>query len=582
MEEPKEDKMPVVPNPQFAAPPVSADRFNESVNRLVKNPVHDVMRSLLALQTQKNFGFDSSQSLPFLTTTGARPSLKPFIIGLIPPDQDSDFVPVEKLYNIISSLGGDKNKGAVSSAVTSNGVPFTGKHPGELVKTQTKFTSAALGHAIYNSLRKNGISDAQARTLTPLMVGHATAEIRYRRENGILTFDTNCFNIGNIHAGGAGSFKDRKGPNDESNWSKAPTPPKGGNFYLGIDTLDNTGSTSYPTYFQAAATLEEGANTFVTGVLNWAAVKTATNGREYAESLRPDIYKEKAINYSGAYFGVKYSDPEKNEVLVSNYGKIVGMGASSYRSLNLDPSKPVEGGVTIIGEQVSASDSAKKDPKVAAMIMGYGQSTTRNEDDPLKNALGRNIRADSSRRDVVDRQIKELNRQLQSIRSTPPLIMMVNPSEFTRNFEHNIDSVKVRRGHQTHMWLEKPITISCKGQTAAQYVVNSSLSGGLTSVNRTSSISYRNFLSLITLYRNNGHVYAGSASGVGNDGLMLIPLSVYIYYDGHIYVGSFDDFSVTDDATKPYNMSYSFKFTVRYEFDVSTISDSEISASTAR
>jgi hypothetical protein len=148
-------------------------------------------------------------------------------------------------------------------------------------------------------------------------------------------------------------------------------------------------------------------------------------------------------------------------------------------------------------------------------------------------------------------------------------MMLVNPSKFTRSYEQTVDPVKVRRGYAVHVWNERPLSISCDGVTAAQYAFRADGEGGLTHFNRLYSASYKNLMSLVSFYRNNGHIYRGAPNNDPyNMGVPTISMSVYIYYDEKIYVGSFDDFSVTDDAEKPYNMSYSFKFTVRYEVDL--------------
>ena len=150
---------------------------------------------------------------------------------------------------------------------------------------------------------------------------------------------------------------------------------------------------------------------------------------------------------------------------------------------------------------------------------------------------------------------------------------MINPREFTRSYEHTIDSVKARRGHIVHHWLEKPLSISSSGVSALQFAVNASGNGGITHQNRVQSLSYRNLLSLITIYRNNGHIYTTGLGDSLNSGIPIVSNSIFVYYDGHVYIGSFDDFSVTDSADKPFNMAYSWKFTARYDIDVSGVGD---------
>jgi len=79
-------------------------------------------------------------------------------------------------------------------------------------------------------------------------------------------------------------------------------------------------------------------------------------------------------------------------------------------------------------------------------------------------------------------------------------------------------------------------------------------------------------------------VYANAGRKGAHTGVAILGFSVYIYYDGHIYIGSFDTFSVKDDSSKPYNMSYDMKFVCRYHENVGDdisaagVSDSSIAS----
>ncbi len=178
---------------------------------------------------------------------------------------------------------------------------------------------------------------------------------------------------------------------------------------------------------------------------------------------------------------------------------------------------------------------------------------------------------DDTRKKITDRYVESIRSDIETVRRTPPLLMMINPETFDRSYSPSVDaSAKGRQGHIVHMWLEKPLSISCKGVTAGQYVFNSEGSGGLSNFNRIQSVSYQNLLSLIMMYKNNGTIYDGYSIGSGSLGVPVLQMSLYIYYDGKIYIGSFDDFSVEDSADKPYSLSYSYRFNVRYEIEVST------------
>jgi hypothetical protein len=201
--------------------------------------------------------------------------------------------------------------------------------------------------------------------------------------------------------------------------------------------------------------------------------------------------------------------------------------------------------------------------------MKYGEiGYEADPDDPLGNRFGRNIRyADYERRIVVQQQVDALRQQVDLIKQIPPLIMLINPKNFDRSYEISTDyGPKTRYGHIVHNWLEMPTDISCSGVTAGQYIIDAEGSGGLTHIYRVHSISYANLLSLVLIYKNNGRIFAGYEA---ERGIPILAFTVFIYYDDHIYLGSFDNFSVDDSVEpSPYNLEYDFKFKVRYDIDV--------------
>lgn len=209
-----------------------------------------------------------------------------------------------------------------------------------------------------------------------------------------------------------------------------------------------------------------------------------------------------------------------------------------------------------------------------AIIKGSDTLTDSEVDDPLK-AIGRNISVDTDRQEAyVAKQVEELQQQILLAQRIPPLVMMINPASFGKNYEHNVEYSKGRRRPIVSMWHERPTVLSGKGRTAAQYVIKPSGEGGLSATNRIFSLSYENLMSLVYLYKNNGMTYTSGLGDESNRGVPLIAMSIYIYYDGKMYLGSFDNFSITDAAEKPYSLEYNFSFTCRYEIDVTSAGES--------
>ena len=93
-------------------------------------------------------------------------------------------------------------------------------------------------------------------------------------------------------------------------------------------------------------------------------------------------------------------------------------------------------------------------------------------------------------------------------------------------------------------------------------------SPGLTRMARNLSLSYQNFLSLYFLYRNNAGIWLPDPTSPQTSQSTNLSLvgSVYIFYDGILYIGSFDSFTITETDMAPFTVEYNFSFTVRAQF----------------
>ncbi|HED36808.1 MAG TPA: hypothetical protein ENI76_00965 [Ignavibacteria bacterium] len=217
--------------------------------------------------------------------------------------------------------------------------------------------------------------------------------------------------------------------------------------------------------------------------------------------------------------------------------------------------------------ELEAEKLAEEKNSSNKFIMQTGYIT--DPDDKLRDGLGRSVQlADEQRQIIAFKQTMALRKQINIINKTPPLVLLVNPSRFERNYEQGSDSSsKGRYSNIVQNWLERPMTINGGGVTSGQYIVNAEGSGGLTNVLRVHSLSYASLLSLLMIYKNNGILYAGDES---DRGIPILGMSIFIYYDQHVYIGSFDTFSIADTADKPFHMSYEFRFKVRYDMSVPT------------
>ena len=156
----------------------------------------------------------------------------------------------------------------------------------------------------------------------------------------------------------------------------------------------------------------------------------------------------------------------------------------------------------------------------------------------------------------------------------PPVLMLaINPNEFNKSFTKRVTQSRKRStsrddGAYLHNFAYDELDVmTCSGTSAMFYGTK-----GLTVAARKDSLGYRNFRSLIEVYRNNGRNYftrPGNMSQVnGGNSVIKSVGRVIIAYDDIIYRGSFDSFRFEETDQKPFNFTFNFQFTVSNTIDV--------------
>jgi len=171
----------------------------------------------------------------------------------------------------------------------------------------------------------------------------------------------------------------------------------------------------------------------------------------------------------------------------------------------------------------------------------------------------------------------------------PVLTFLINPQNISFSFSKKINPSFARGGYIVEEWGEMQDTISCAGKIGGYYVKTpNSDFPGLNRYDRTKSESFRNLYSLLLIYRNNGAIYQRTTTTKVNKTDKLIknaniettyrvPASIesqknridklgdlFLIYDDTFYLGAFDNFMIEEDSGSPYNLNYSFTFTVQH------------------
>lgn len=173
--------------------------------------------------------------------------------------------------------------------------------------------------------------------------------------------------------------------------------------------------------------------------------------------------------------------------------------------------------------------------------------------------------------------IKALQDAISQMARTPPLRLLINPQSFRSSCEKLISSGNWgRNGPIIEHWGDQQDKIEGSGKIAAFYsidTVGSSLgdvgnSPGLGRTARQFSQSYQNLQSLWLIYKNNGGIWLPDYTNTSTSKRTNLAVvgSVYLYFDGILYIGSFDNFNLSETEGAPFTLEYNFSFTVRAWF----------------
>lgn len=136
----------------------------------------------------------------------------------------------------------------------------------------------------------------------------------------------------------------------------------------------------------------------------------------------------------------------------------------------------------------------------------------------------------------------------------PELIMFVNPSDMTINYQRIVSDQLSRGGWIIEHHGEELDRLEFSGSTGGFYTQQT----GLCRYTRKDSGAYKNLIELVIFYKNNGLVY----SDIDPRRIDLVG-SVSLEFDRTTYIGCFDTFSLTEDASAENLLRYSFGFVVR-------------------
>ena len=146
----------------------------------------------------------------------------------------------------------------------------------------------------------------------------------------------------------------------------------------------------------------------------------------------------------------------------------------------------------------------------------------------------------------------------------PSLTMLINPENLDTSYSALINETRTLGGFVHEYWGEQLTSLSASGKTAMFVDTDK----GITNKDNRSTESYKYFISLLNIYKNNGKEYQENITSKTPIALRyntskLTNLGyIQMIFDKKQYDGYFESFSYTEDAAMPFNLEYSFTFKV--------------------
>ena len=156
------------------------------------------------------------------------------------------------------------------------------------------------------------------------------------------------------------------------------------------------------------------------------------------------------------------------------------------------------------------------------------------------------------------------------------MTLHVNPKSVSFSYEKQHEITPTLSGWVEYYWGDNFTTISIETSSGAfiRPYVGLTATTGPVSVDtykgkksfganiggtRRDTITYDKYLDLLALFHNNGSVY-------DQTGRILVQGKIKMIFDGGVWFGWFQSFTVTDDATTPYSFNVSLAMQIEREY----------------
>ena len=182
------------------------------------------------------------------------------------------------------------------------------------------------------------------------------------------------------------------------------------------------------------------------------------------------------------------------------------------------------------------------------------------------------------------RPLKQMVFELTILNPPPPLVLLINPSNFDMKYTPKISEQRVRwsssssqdvtqsTGYVFHAHHDELDVITASGKSA----MFMSPGEGLTVKNRLSSTGFLNIEKLVAIYRNNGMNFNSKPDSYIRPAKIDSIGRVVIIYDGFVYKGHFTSFNYNQNDVQQFNVNFSFDFKVTQTLDMTLLAQNQV------
>jgi hypothetical protein len=134
--------------------------------------------------------------------------------------------------------------------------------------------------------------------------------------------------------------------------------------------------------------------------------------------------------------------------------------------------------------------------------------------------------------------------------------MLINPENINHGKTNATYSSYTRMGWVTQLWGPNQDLLTGTGRSAAFMVEGT----GLSNFYKRQSIGFNNFMALLRSYRNNGYMLVDPTKLHTLTRVISLISGIEIFYDGQIFMGHFNNFTIDENAENPFIFNYNFEF----------------------